>query len=339
MALMKCPSCKTEVGNNMAICPNCNYEVWKKKDENYLKKIKEYNTEAVAKIKVHDYASAMNLLNSAIQEYEKFEKYLKATDAKNQLKKSQCHDWLKYIYFNLGDIKSQIESPYYKIDDAFSYFVCSGNIGYSTGFLYAGLIYDKNSTSIKLKDNTNKDSQTAINWYLRAALLDVNPIALNNLGVIYGEAGDQKLGAFYSWCAYKCGREGALANYNAYKTYLVDDAIKHIEAITTVNAKNLEALTNNYTNYCEQLPDAYNHKKEEQEKRAKRLRPVKWIVGIAVLLLCGSLLVRCVGGLLGIGDSDGICDDAGCHSPATCSMGDMEFCLKHYIEWSGRAYD
>ena len=289
MPLMKCPSCKTEVGNNIAICPNCNYAVWKKKDENYLKKMKKYNSEAVAKIKVHDYASAINLLNSAKQEYDRFEKYLNVTDAKNQLEKSQCLDWLKYVYFNLGDIKSQIESPYYRIDDAFAYFVSSGNIGYSTGFLYAGLIYDENSSFIKLKDNTIKDSQTAINWYLRAALLDANPIALNNLGVIYGESGDRRLGAFYSWCAYKCGREGALANYNANKLYLADEVIKHIETITIVNVKNLEELTNNYKKICEQIPNA--QAQNILKKRKPKHLLIKIIIGIFVVVSIVVVLV------------------------------------------------
>ncbi len=36
---------------------------------------------------------------------------------------------------------------------------------------------------------------------------------------------------------------------------------------------------------------------------------------------------------------DGICDHAGCKKEATCDFGgEMEFCLKHYIEWTDRAY-
>ena len=43
MALMKCPACKSEVENQIAICPTCGYEFLKQEDENHLSKIKEKN--------------------------------------------------------------------------------------------------------------------------------------------------------------------------------------------------------------------------------------------------------------------------------------------------------
>ena len=52
------------------------------------------------------------------------------------------------------------------------------------------------------------------------------------------------------------------------------------------------------------------------------------------------LAVLAVLGLFGMcsgDDKDGKCDNAGCSSIATCSFGDMELCLTHYISWSGKA--
>ena len=55
---------------------------------------------------------------------------------------------------------------------------------------------------------------------------------------------------------------------------------------------------------------------------------------IAVLAVLG-LFGMCSGG----DDKDGKCDNAGCSNIATCTFGDMELCLTHYISWSSRARD
>ena len=57
------------------------------------------------------------------------------------------------------------------------------------------------------------------------------------------------------------------------------------------------------------------------------------IIGtIVVILVVVGLFNMCSGS-----DGDGKCDNAGCSKTATCTFGDMELCLTHYISWSDRA--
>ena len=264
MALMKCPSCKSEVGNKIAVCPTCGYEVWKKKDENYFKKIQEYNAEAVKNINANFCVPGMNLLNSALQEYRKFEKYLEEADAKVDITQSKSYSWLKHIYLNFGVVKSKSGSPHYNITEAINDYERSGDLGEVSGYLNIAHMYVKGETQFK---GIDKNLDAAKQWYLKAFAFDNNNVAINNLGVAYGEDGDQKLGAFYCWCAYKCGNDKALDNYNAYKIYLVAEVQRYIEAINNVSRSNIEKLTDDYINFCSKNADIYNHKQIEQLKK------------------------------------------------------------------------
>ena len=321
MALMKCPKCKSEVGNKVALCPFCGYEVWRKKDQNALQRITTINQEAVSEIKTENYEKAWELLTSALDSHKKHELYISSIPSEIKPSETDACNYIKYIYLNFGIICSKSDSPYYSIDNAIGYFEKSSECGYSDGYRCIGEIYDPKVSYLGKAEIKNR--QTAKEWYLKAILLDGNAIALNNLGVAYGDEGDYSLAAFYCKCSEKIKQEKDTPNFLSYIKHITLSQLTYLNNMQ-VTSKNIETLKNEFLSHS---------------AKQKKLKPVKWIVGIAVLLLCGSLLVRCVGGLLGIGDSDGICDDAGCHSPATCSMGDMEFCLKHYIEWSGRAYD
>ena len=264
MALIKCPKCKSEIENNLAICPMCNCEVWKKKDDYYFKKIKFKNEEAVKNINAHYYVAAMNLLNTALEEYNKFLKYLDQCDTKIDITQSKCYSLLKHIYFNIGCVKSQPECTHYNIDSAISNFERSGELGESSAYIGIASIYVNGGTRLR---DVVRDIDEAKKWYLKAFSVDGNNIALNNLGVAYGEDGDRKLGAFYCWCAHKCGNEKALMNYNTYKVYLVNSVQKYIESINNITYSNLEEITLQYLEYCSQLSEVYNQKKIEQAKR------------------------------------------------------------------------
>ncbi len=57
---------------------------------------------------------------------------------------------------------------------------------------------------------------------------------------------------------------------------------------------------------------------------------------VFVMLVVAFLISASSCGLLG---RDGICDHAGCKKEADCDFGDdMEFCLRHYMEWSDKAH-
>ena len=240
MALMKCPECKNEVGNKAAICPTCGCSVWGKKDENYTKRIREQNIEAVKALKLKRYQYAMELCDSNIQEYNKFKSYLDGTDSNVDISQTKCYDYLKHIYFNYGDLHSRCDSPYYDLSKAKEYFVLSGDIGYSGAYRYIGYMYDPYSTVIDNKDI--KSNEQAKIWYKKAISVDGDYTALNNLGTLYGRKGDYKLGAFYCWVAYKLGNQGALGNYNYCLSNLstsYDSYFKSL-SVTTSNIFELE---------------------------------------------------------------------------------------------------
>lgn len=288
------------------------------------------NRDALSYIKNKQYKLAYDILTNLCDTYNAWANQCTNVDVST----TEIYDYMKFVYFNLGDIYTSFDSSYYDLNKAIEYFNMSGTIGYATAYRYIAYIYDPNSSTIK--SDGFKNLENARIYYKKAISIDGDYTSLNNLGVSYGNENDYKIGAFYCWLAYKLGNAGALNNFNIYKSHLIDEVQKYIESLTNVSATNIEALTESYLVFCSRLTDVYNHKAEQSQQTA-RGNTVKWVAGIAVLVLCAVLLVKCIGG--SVGGSDGICDHAGCKKTATCTFGDMELCLTHYIEWSGKAYD
>ena len=240
MALMKCPNCKNEVGNNIATCPTCGCAVLEKKDENYLSKIKEKNLAAVKGIKSKNYQTAIELLDAAIKEYDKFQNYLISANANVSISQTKCYDYAHYLYLNYGVIYSNCDSPCYNLEKAMAYFEKSGEMGHSNGYFQIASIYDPNF-DIGKKENY-KDIAKAKLWYKKAFNVDGDYYSLNNIGVLCGNNGDNRLGAFYCWTAYKLGNQGALNNYNTYINNLSPEYDKYFKSlsVTTNNISSLE---------------------------------------------------------------------------------------------------
>lgn len=267
MALMKCPNCKSDVEYNTLICPFCDCKIWKKKDAACSKKIKGYIDEAQKNISFRSYSEAMKLLNSAMREYVDFEKYLQISNNGIDIEDTQCFCCLKSIYLHMGYVKAQPESPHHNMSSAIKDLEHSGDLGEVLGYLNIARLYVQGGTKFS---GVGKDISVAKQWYLKAFALDNNNVAINNLGVAYGEDGDQRLGAFYCWCAYKCGNDKALDNYNAYKIYLVAEVQRYIEAINNVSCSNIEELTDDYVEFCSKNADIYNHKQIEKLKKQNK---------------------------------------------------------------------
>lgn len=234
MALMKCPNCKNEVGNNIGMCPTCGYSVWKKKDENYLKKMTDKNIAAFGELKLKRYQAAMELLDDAVLEYSKFKSYLEGSNADVDILSTKCHDELKYIYYNYADLMSKADSSYYNIEEAIAYFEKSGKLGYAQAYGALGCLFDKNNTAFQLRDTSIKDDNKAIEWYKKAIATDGYTTSLNNLGYIYAcNQGQYHLGAFYCWCAYQIDPQNtvALNNYNSYLQSLSAEYQKYFKTL------------------------------------------------------------------------------------------------------------
>ncbi len=65
--------------------------------------------------------------------------------------------------------------------------------------------------------------------------------------------------------------------------------------------------------------------------------PIGAMLGVIFCLLVGVFIFGDCGGCLD--GEDGKCDNAGCNKEATCTFGDMELCLDHYIIWSNKAHN
>lgn len=208
--------------------------LWEKKDEDCSKKIREKNIEVVKAIGLKRYQHAMELCDSNIQEYNEFKSCLDEADFIINISQTKCYDYLKYIYFNYGDLYSRCDSPYYDLKKAKEYFVLSGDMGYAAAYRHIGYMYDPYSNVIDKKELNNVE-QSRI-WYRKAINVDGDLTSINNLGVSYGNKGDDKLGAFYCWVAYKLGNQGALNNYNVYLSNLntgYDSYFKSLSVTTT----------------------------------------------------------------------------------------------------------
>ncbi|NLD79473.1 MAG: hypothetical protein GX641_04030 [Mollicutes bacterium] len=290
------------------------------------------NRDALSYVKNKQYELAYDILTNLCDTYNAWTKQCTNVDVST----TEIYDYMKFVYFNLGNIYTSLDSSYYDINKAIEYFNMSGTIGYAAAYRYIAYIYDPNISIIKIYGFKNLENARI--YYKKAISVDGDYTSLNNLGVTYGNENDYKLGAFYCWLAYKLGNaEEFLNNYNTYKSYLVDDVQKYIESLSNVSTNNIEALTESYLVFCSRLTDVYNHKKEQETEQAQKtaaINTVKLVVGIAVLVLCAILLVKCI---VWISIPDGICDHAGCEETATRALGDMEFCVPHYIEWIVKA--
>ena len=343
MALMKCPNCKNEVSNNISICPTCGCAVWEKKDEIYLSKIKEKNLAAVKEIKSKNYQTAIELLDAAIKEYDKFQNYLISANANVSISQTKCYDYAHYLYLNYGVIYSNCDSPCYNLEKAMAYFEKSGEMGHSNGYFQIASIYDPNF-DIGKKENY-KDIAKAKLWYKKAFNVDGDYYSLNNIGVLCGNNGDNRLGAFYCWTAYKLGNQGALNNYNTYINNLSPEYDKYFKSlsVTTNNISSLEtAFLTWHQNYGKSTISKSVTVQNHIQKHKK-----KYIIGAIALFLAFIILLIAVAPGGGSGGDDGTVRCKSCYKSfdeGTSNANNIHrtnMCKKCYenYKWSQNAID
>lgn len=284
---MECPNCKNEITNNSLICSTCGYAIWGNEDENTITKIKEKNISAVNEIKGKNYKRAVELLNSAIKDYESFENYINSANDNVIISHTKSYEYAYFLYLNYGVVYSSCDSPYYNLTNAIKYFEKSSAMGHSNGYFQIASIYDHNF-DIGKKEKY-KDIEKAKGWYKKAINLDGDYYAVNNLGVLYGNNGDYKLGAFYCWVAFKLGNQGALANYNTYLSNLSVEYDKYFKSLS-ITKDNIFTLETAFLTWHQNFGKASINKGTAFQNHLERNKK-KYIIGTIAVCLSIFLLV------------------------------------------------